>query len=271
MFKRPNDFLFRIDGFSRRESRRSPRYRWDNAKWPDRNYVIFQHTLDGQGIYESKEIRHTLGPGTAFLAIIPESSSYYYPAGATETWDFRWLNFNGAFSHVFWRAFRDEFGSVLPLDLGSMAEHKLRELMTFLDQGSPSDVLTVSELTYSFALAWQSQLRQQTAKPLDPLQAAEAFCKLHYRLPIKVKEIACHVGLSREHLTRTFQERFGLSPAAYLRNLRLNAARNLLASTGHPLSEVASLAGFEDARQLKKWLKRSDNSARGKSPADADD
>lgn len=250
-----DDFTFHISHYSSRETRDSSRYRWDNSAWPDRNFVIIQQTLSGAGIYENKAGPHRVGPGQAFLAIVPERSIYYYPAGSPESWTFRWLNMRGSFAHSFWRAFRDEFGSVLSLDHASSAHRHLDELFHLLDGGPKADPSEQSELIYSFASVWQRELREVTTRPRDPLREAVAFCERHYRLPIKVKEIAENVGLSREHLTRIFQERYGVSPAAYLRRLRVTMARQLLESTGHPLVEIARRTGFQDARQLRKWLR----------------
>lgn len=255
MARRFEEFLFRIDHCSRFEERRSPRYRWNNAAWPDRHFVILQHTLAGSGIYETKVARREVGPGMAFLAIVPERSQYYYPAGAAEPWRFRWLNLKGGFSHAFWGAFRDEFGSVLPLDSASSAGRLLDGLFHLLDSTPAADPLMTSEQVYAFAMAWRRELLEVSARPRDPLREAVTFCERHCRLPIRVKEVADRVGLSREHLTRIFVERYGLGPAAYLRQLRLENARKLLDSTGHPLGEIARLTGFQDARQLRKWLR----------------
>lgn len=250
-----SDYLFQVSHHNSSESRSSPRYRWDNSRWHERNFVIIQHTLSGSGVYENEAGRHVLTKGQAFLAIVPERSSYYYPAGSSSPWTFRWLNLRGTFSHQFWRVFQSEFGAILSLAEGSLAERLLNDLFHLLDEQTPADPLLVSERLYSFALAWQRDLRDLTTAPANPLSEAAVFCERHYRQPIKVKEIADHVGLSREHLTRIFSERYGMTPAAYLRELRLTAARKLLKATGHPLVEIAARTGFQDARQLRKWLR----------------
>ena len=250
------NYLFHLEQYSSSETRNTVRYRWDNLRWPNGHFVIIQHTLSGQGIYARQGRGHeVVGAGRAFIAVVPERSTYFFPPGAEAPWQFRWLNMRGPLACGFWKAFCVEFGEVPLLEAGSPAERQLNDLFRFLDEGTPADPLTVSERIYSFALAWQRQLRKVAVKPVDALPEAAAFCERHYRLPIKVKEIAAHVGLSREHLTRIFQERYQVSPAMYLRQLRLKAARELLDSTGHPLSEVAVRAGFQDARQLRKWLR----------------
>ena len=61
----------------------------------------------------------------------------------------------------------------------------------------------------------------------------------------KVADLADLAGLSRFHLTRLFQRRFGLAPSAYLRLVRLERAKRLLASGDKPAGVAAAL-GFAD-------------------------
>jgi transcriptional regulator GlxA family with amidase domain len=70
-----------------------------------------------------------------------------------------------------------------------------------------------------------------------------------------VQDVATHAEISREHLTRIFVEKHGTAPAIFLRQLRLDAAQQLLQSAKLPLSEIALRSGFLNARQLGKWLR----------------
>ena len=66
-----------------------------------------------------------------------------------------------------------------------------------------------------------------------------------------IKELAGHAHLSREHFTREFQARLGLSPGRFLRRERLRAARMILKNSSLPLDEVERRIGFDSARQLR--------------------
>ncbi|WP_161630008.1 helix-turn-helix domain-containing protein [Desulfogranum mediterraneum] len=57
------------------------------------------------------------------------------------------------------------------------------------------------------------------------------------------------------HLIRLFREQLGMSPHAYLVQLRLERARQLLDS-GQPIAEAALLAGFADQSHLTRRFKR---------------
>lgn len=75
-------------------------------------------------------------------------------------------------------------------------------------------------------------------------------------------DLARAAGRSRFQVYRLFREQYGLSPSAYLRQLRLRAARRGLAA-GQPPAAVAATTGFADQAHLTRWFRR----AYGISPA----
>ena len=62
-------------------------------------------------------------------------------------------------------------------------------------------------------------------------------------------------GCSRYAAYRAFHQAYGLAPSDYQRQLRLRAARRLIAQ-GRPISEAAARAGFADQSHLSRWFGR---------------
>lgn len=81
------------------------------------------------------------------------------------------------------------------------------------------------------------------------------YLERHYAEPISLDTLSQHAELSRYHLVRTFHEVVGVPPHAYLRQIRVGRAKDLLAS-GRPITEVALMTGFTDQSHLTRWLKR---------------
>jgi len=77
------------------------------------------------------------------------------------------------------------------------------------------------------------------------LLRARDFIWEYYVENITLDELATVTGLSRFHLVRAFAAEFGLPPHAYLNQVRLAKAKNLIAS-GIPLALVAVEMGFAD-------------------------
>ncbi len=72
---------------------------------------------------------------------------------------------------------------------------------------------------------------------------------------IGLNELAAVAGMDRYRLSRQFQACFGLPPHAYLVQVRLSRARQLLMQGIAP-AEVAALTGFADQSHLGRWFRR---------------
>lgn len=68
-------------------------------------------------------------------------------------------------------------------------------------------------------------------------------------------ELAEDAGVSRAHLARAFRRHFGCTVGAYVRSLRLEAARRLILDTDLALARVACRAGFADQSHMTRLLR----------------
>jgi AraC-like DNA-binding protein len=66
---------------------------------------------------------------------------------------------------------------------------------------------------------------------------------------VGLDELARVAGISRFHLIRVFQRRYGLTPFAYQRNRRIEKARAVLRA-GRSIADAAAAAGFADQSHL---------------------
>jgi PAS domain S-box-containing protein len=85
---------------------------------------------------------------------------------------------------------------------------------------------------------------------LLPLTPAVSLISTAYHRQLSVAEMAESVAMSVSHFSRTFKSHFGATPHQYLRQVRLMAACDLLATTDFPLSVVASRTGYYDQSHL---------------------
>lgn len=63
-------------------------------------------------------------------------------------------------------------------------------------------------------------------------------------------QIAARLGVSDRHLRRIFETQFGVSPLQYLQTRRLLAAKQLIADTRLPMTQVALASGFASVRRF---------------------
>ncbi|SEG15872.1 AraC-type DNA-binding protein [Nonomuraea solani] len=140
---------------------------------------------------------------------------------------------------------------------------RLRGLHTALSRGAGP--LERDELLHAAVAALASLAAHTPARPPAVPRtpavarlAAKARELLHdcYADPISADDLATWTGSSRYAVYRAFRTTYGLAPSEYQRQLRLRAARRLLA-LGHPAARVAGEAGFTDQAHLTRWFTRS--------------
>lgn len=77
--------------------------------------------------------------------------------------------------------------------------------------------------------------------------AGECFAR---HTAVRVKELAAILGLSRQHVSKTFKRVVGVPPTELLLDIQIAEARRLLSATSKTIEEVASAAGFGTKRTL---------------------
>jgi transcriptional regulator GlxA family with amidase domain len=92
------------------------------------------------------------------------------------------------------------------------------------------------------------QLRPRIRGGLPPraLQRVREFIEAHLEENISIQALASIAGLSMYHFARAFKQSEGMTPHEYLVQCRVQRAKDLLAETDLPLSEIALASGFSD-------------------------
>jgi AraC family transcriptional regulator len=94
--------------------------------------------------------------------------------------------------------------------------------------------------------------------PAEPRWLRQARDLLHDRLgdPLTLSAVASAVGIHPSHLARTFRKRYGCTVGEYVRRLRVEFAREQVATTERPLSQIAAEAGFYDQSHFSNTFRR---------------
>ena len=79
------------------------------------------------------------------------------------------------------------------------------------------------------------------------LAMVREFAEAHLAEDIGLEDLAGAAGLSRFHFARAFRHETGTSPSAWLRSVRSERARAMLAGTDLPVQAVARACGFVSA------------------------
>lgn len=94
-----------------------------------------------------------------------------------------------------------------------------------------------------------------TAGRVPGVRRVAELLHAEYARDLGSTELAELAGCSRYALHRAFRAEYGLAPSEYQRQLRLRAARGMLAD-GHGAAHAAAVAGFADQAHLTRWFRR---------------
>jgi AraC-like DNA-binding protein len=97
--------------------------------------------------------------------------------------------------------------------------------------------------------AVQSTLREAT------VAAAICYMDEHFTEPLRIEHVAASVFLSNDRFTEVFAETMGRTPRDYLRHLRLERARLLLATTDESISAIGHDSGFGDSAYFSRMFR----------------
>jgi AraC-like DNA-binding protein len=82
------------------------------------------------------------------------------------------------------------------------------------------------------------------------------YIDVHYREPHGYEVYRELTGLSASHLCQAFKRIFGVTPLAYLTDLRLSQAHRLLGTDSRGVAEIARAVGFLDPNYFTRAFHR---------------
>jgi AraC-like DNA-binding protein len=133
------------------------------------------------------------------------------------------------------------------LKSGVLDDKSYQDMCETLERAT-RDVATVAELAvvYRSSVADLIELVEHPARGARTrgLRRGIAYIHRHFGEELKSESVAKIAGFAPAHFCRLFKQREGVTFEAYLRNLRLERARQLLSSTDLSIERVGQLSGF---------------------------
>jgi len=110
---------------------------------------------------------------------------------------------------------------------------------------------------------WRAQQKMAAASWYEPIRRAVAYLNEHYAEHVEAKDLAKVAHYSTAQFRRLFKEVMQMPPSDYITNVRINAAKTMLATTGRRISDIAAEVGFFDHSHFIRMFRR----IVGKTPA----
>lgn len=152
----------------------------------------------------------------------------------------------------------DLLSSVQPMDdcLISFA-HGLDPFFKNPEKVAPSQLRRkMMELLYDTAIC-SDTIFQQILHLRKPIRAdLREVVETHYASPIRLEDLAYLSGRSLSSFKRDFQQTFNVPPATWIREKRLNKAKEMLETSGMTVSEICYALGFENVSHFSRIFKQ---------------
>jgi AraC-like DNA-binding protein len=241
------------------EIQRYPSYAHFGAKRQGNPGGQFVITLKGLGGFRLNGKDHRLPPGRGFLANHADPAhAYYYPPEGKEPWIFLWIAMTGAVSERMISEINTRYGYLftLPLDSGLVERLYARksERGSVRVLSSPAAAAIVIDVLSSLVT------EKEKDSPAEPSSAlvrdAQQIILESLGADITVSALSEKLNVTREHLSRVFRERTGVSPGEYIHEKKTRLACRLLREPGVSCKEAAARAGFESIASFNRAFKK---------------
>ncbi|WP_146752150.1 response regulator [Paenibacillus taichungensis] len=93
---------------------------------------------------------------------------------------------------------------------------------------------------------------KQSYRNSQDLNEAIRFIHESYHKPLDLAMVSNHVSLNYAYFSNLFKKNIGKGFAEYLRDVRMDKARRLLAETDHKIVEVAAMVGYESYKSFTR-------------------
>ena len=90
----------------------------------------------------------------------------------------------------------------------------------------------------------------------EPLRELQTWMADNLKDDLRVETLAARVAMSPRNFARAFHREIGLTPAAYVESLRVEAARQLLERGSEPVDNVAARVGFGTPETMRRAFAR---------------
>ena len=216
-------------------------------------------TLEGEGAFRYGDTVYPLTPGKGFMCMLGDpQSAYFYPGHARKPWIFLWMYFSGETAVRMVEELSSLYGHVfdLPLDSGL-----IRYLKSFRNQRRSIRFVSPTEgariVCDVLALLGENLERKDIDSPGSRLvQAAQAAISKNLDRTWNLSDIAARLKVSREHLTRIFRDRTGMTPQEFAAEERMQYAVRLLRDSFQSCEEIAEQTGYSSAVSFNRAFRR---------------
>jgi AraC-like DNA-binding protein len=213
------------------------------------------YTIDGTATGEIAGERSIARPGSVWL--MPKDQPYKYWCDVKDGfWEGRWIEYDGRWTRQLWTMM--SLHGVTHVPQCFEARTVVEELHTRLHtDGNVGNHEAAALLWKLFAVLERAVSGSKRAKlATGGIHAAQQFVLDHLAAPISLENLARAAALSPFHFSRVFHAKTGFTPAAYVRSVRINRARELLRGGELSIKQIGQAVGYPQPQHFSAVFKQ---------------
>lgn len=212
------------------------------------SYLI-KLTFSGKGTLTYGDSSYDITPGDFFWIDCREYQDYR-TAEDSDHWHVLWVHFYGPHAASCYALFQ-QLNHGHPV--GHLADpreaRQLLEQLVERNHGSSgelsADIRNAGLMHQLLSVLLEAVSVPPVPKLPDSVSAIQSYLMENYSRSITLEELSRQFNLSKFHLLRVFRQHLGLTPLAYLRNIRITKAKELLRVTSLSVGMIASSVGMD--------------------------
>lgn len=225
------------------------------------NSFLFLLVLSGEGrvTYQGETFPMSFGS----CAYIDCKKKYSHESSSRRPWELMWVHFHGESAEALYAEFlRSNPKGVFRCSSVFHFKHPIEEIVRL--HGKRSETAELLSNKYITDIITQSCLECGTEQAEEEnslqrkLPQIRTYLDAHFTEKILLQDLEQAFFVSRYHLSREFKKTFGITIGAYLLNLRIGKAKELLRYSDRPIEEIAEACGIGDTSYFTKIFRRSE-------------
>ncbi len=180
----------------------------------------------------------------------------------TDLWSLRWIHFYGPKINEIYRKYTERGGTpVFTPDDPAMYIQLLSSIQSIASSQDYIKDMRINERITSLLTLCMDESRWPdtgSAAKKQGLAEVREYIDVHYAEKITLDDLSARFFINKFYLARIFHERFGMTLNAYLTQVRLNHAKELLRFSGLSLEEISVRCGLSNGAYLSRVFKKAE-------------